>query len=247
MPTDLRIFGITNRIFKIWRGDKYLTETKKARVIKDFQNIHLKLNFELKKKANNVVFTNNIVSLDWQKSYTFMVVRDMQPFKEWLTRPIEISHNHLKFLDEKNYLELKTKLPRLSSNTLSRPSIQIGNFTIEETFKIPQMLLRLFSDRQTFLDFVGFLTKLKYRVANAPREIIQYVLGLESLEKNLNHFYNLFKDRQKLQEKDILIHPLKKNEEFENMRLNSIRKKEQDKPVGMSMKINQMIREMSNC
>jgi hypothetical protein len=176
-----------------------------------------------------------------------MLVRDLRQFTKWLVSPVEISANELSFLDEKNFLELRSKLPHLTlqNSRARRPSVDIGNFTITETYSVPQILVRIFSDRQNFLNFALFLNTLKFKVTNVGKEIVNYVLNLDSIEKNLNVLFNFFKKRQKLQEKEILLQPLKKNEEFENLRLNSIRKKEQDKPVGMSIKINEMIREMS--
>ena len=242
MPSDMRIYGITNRIFKIWKSDKYLDEDKMVDVIKKFQEIKLVLNYDLKKKTNNATFQNNIVSLDWQSPSTFMVVKGLEEFNEWLVNPTEISVDRLSFLDEKNFLGLVADKRR---RKIRQRKISIGNFTISETVKVPQVLLKIFSDKPTFLNFVQFLNTLKFKVTNSVKEIIEYVLNLPNFEMNLNKLFNKFKERDKLTEKDILLNKLTTNEEFETLRLNSIRKKEQEKPLKISKKYNDIIREIS--
>jgi hypothetical protein len=224
-----------------------LDEEKKAKVIKDFQNIELVINYDLKKKANNHSFANSIVSLDWQTSSTFMIVKDLNNFGNWLTDSIEISVEHLKFLDEKNFLDSKTEIPRIIGQKTSKMNqdINFGNFRISETIKIPQMLLRLFSDKEAFLKLKIFLNKLKFKVTHPIREIVHYVLNLDIFEKSLNDLYNAFKNRVKLQEKDIILSSISRNEEYENLRLNSIRKKEQEKPSKIMKKFNDIIRDIS--
>lgn len=247
IPSDLRIYGITNKIFRTWHTDESLEQNKREEVLRRFKQVDLVLKYDRKDKVDDHISIKSIVSLDWQKESTFMVVHGLPRFNEWLTQLAEISVDDLKSLDEKDFLDSKTEMPiMIGQNLISeKEKLTLNNFKIIETLKVPQILYRLFSDKQTFRDFSVFLNKLKFKVTDSAREIIEYVLSLELMEKQLGNFHNLFKDRGKLKEKDILLNKFSRKENYEDMRLRQIKRKQTQKPNKTSKNIQDILRELS--
>ena len=232
IPSDLRIYGITNKIFRTWQSDVSLRDKKRKEVIRRFMSVDLVLKYDQKEKVDDRISIKSIVSLDWQKASTFMVVKDLARFNEWLTQLAEISVDDLKSLDEKDFLDSKTEMPiMIGQNPQSEnEQLRISNFKIIETLKVPQILYRLFSDKQAFRHFKVFLSQLKRNRRGSAREIIDYVLSLELMEKRLGDFHNVFKGRGKLKERDILLNRIRKKEDYEEMRLCQIKKTQSHQP-----------------
>lgn len=230
-------------MFRNWRRDYALETARRRAVRRRFLQGELSLRHERKAKADDCVGIQSIVSLDWQKPGTFMVVRDLPAFAAWLAQPKEISLDRLE-LARGRHLRAELGGPQKPRPKSAR-KLSNRHFEIVDTLKAPRLLCEVFSQKDALSGFVDFLERLKFKVADCAAQIVEHVLGLELLEERLGDLHNEFKAREPLQDKHVVLNQCSRTEEFESLWNRKSHKKNQPSPLRVSRKINSLLRKIS--
>lgn len=106
LPDDLRIYGITNNIFKKWTSDIYSRENIRKTIGGKIRSAKVNVLFDVRKIHVKTSFEKNLISLTWSGATDLLVFSSVRPFVRYLFKSRFVSSNRIRKISDMKYLDL---------------------------------------------------------------------------------------------------------------------------------------------